>query len=626
MAAGWRRAAAIMKVATGATKKTKGVERKQSNGQERRIVILDQEKCKPKSAAFVYLQKHAGGCGNACIEVVRGADRPRVQISEDACAACMLRASHCPDAAVTTVRLPTDLDKNTTHRYGQNQFKLCGLPAPSYGKVLGILGANGTGKTLALRILSGQLKPNLGHFDDPPGWAEIVQYYRGSSLQGYFEQVANDELRVAIKPQEPRFKPGTGRTVATLLASHDERGAVPSLIKELDLSSILDRELDALSGGERQRVVVACTAAKDAECYIFDEPCNFLDTKQRMAVVQVVRALCGDTKYVITVEHDITILDAISDTVCCLFGAPGAYGVCTQGIAPARAINQYLAGYFPQINMRFRPEALNFAAPAEREVYSDGKPVLEYESMEISHGSAAEGFKLQVAAGEVRRGEVLGLLGQNGCGKSTLLQHLAASQESRVSHKPQHLNHLRDRGGTVAALLEAEVGESLGDRMFSLCVLQPLQIKKLSSKRLRDLSGGELQRVAIVCCVGKVADLYLLDEPSAGLDCEQRLLAANVLQRWVGAHLQKTAIVIEHDLLIAATLFHRVISYTGTPGSECKAATPSGLDDGLNSFLRELGVTVREDSANGRPRLNKYGGTKDREQKKEGHFYLRKAE
>lgn len=601
-------------------------ERKQCSAKERRIVILDQDKCKPKSAAFSYLRKHAGGCGKACIEVVGTADAPRIAISEEACGACMLRANRTPGNAVTVVKLPTNLDKNTTHHYGQNQFKLSGLPTPSTGKVLGILGCNGIGKSTAMQILAGKLKPNLGHPADPPSWEQIIRYYRGSALQNYFKRIASEELKAVVKPQRDicHIKPGTGRTVSQALLKNDQRGVVEELCTALDLHHLLDRELDSLSGGEIQRLSIACTAAQQADVYIFDEPSSFLDIKQRLAALDVIRSLRSEHSYVIVAEHDLAILDAVSDQICCFFGEPGAYGVVTPASGPHQAINQFLSGYFPAINMRFRAEPLEFSAPPGGELRESGQgdPLIEYAQRRFLLEDELNRFELEVSPGCVRAAEVLGLLGENGCGKSTWLNSLAEEHQHGTSFKPQVNAGLRECRGTVGALLEHEIGGVLGDRMFGLLVLKPLQIERLMGCEVRRLSGGELQRVAITICLGQPAEVFMLDEPSAGLDCEQRLVVTKVIQRWVTGHLGKAAVVVEHDLLMASSLFSSVTCYTGQPGVKCTAWAPAELMEGLNRFLAVLGVTVREDSATGRPRLNKRNGSKDREQKKAGTYYI----
>lgn len=611
----------------------KGVERKATDRKERRIVIVNHDKCKPKSEAFQYLQRHAGGCGKFCIQVDRTGPKPYIRISEDACEACMLRANRCPGGAVNAVRVPTDLDKNTTHRYGLNQFKLCGLPMPRRGTVLGILGSNGIGKSTALRILAGTLKPNLGDVTKQCTWGDIVRHYRGCSVQNYFIQIAQDELVSAVKPQldAARFKAGTKRTVADVLTCHDARGVSTELCQKLDLGHLLDRHVDMLSGGEQQRLMIASVAAREADVYIFDEPSSFLDTKQRLAVAEVIRSLCSEDKYVIVVEHDLTLLDAISDSVCCLFGQPGAWGAVTTPQASSTSINQFLQGYFPALNMRFRPEALNFTLNCDTTEHgaAAGHCVAQYEDSEyvLESEEVATKFTLHVEAGQVHAGEVVVLLGENGCGKSTLLSCLTRSGAplEGASLKQQHNSDMRSYPGTVATLLEESIGQLLGDRMFGLLVTKPLQITALKDKFVAKLSGGELQRVAITICLGTLADAYLLDEPSAGLDCEQRIVVANVIQRWVRAYLQKTAIVIEHDLFMVSTLANRIICFSGEPGVDCTASSPMGLTEGLEGFLRSLDVTMREDSHSGRPRLNGRGTCKDKEQKKAGNYYIRRS-
>lgn len=625
---------ATMSSTKNASTSKKGVERKATDGKERRIVIVNHEKCKPKTEAFLYLQRHAGGCGKACIEVDRSGPKPRIRISEDACQACMLRANRCPGGAVNAVKVPTNLDKNTTHRYGENQFKLCGLPMPTRGQVLGILGSNGTGKSTALQILAGNLKLNLGDHKNHNTWEDIIKYYRGCSLQNYFVSVAMNELTSAVKPQldASRFQRGTKRTVADVLARNDARGVIMEIAEQLDLTHLLDRQLDMLSGGEQQRLMIAAVAGREADVYIFDEPSSFLDTKQRLAASDVIRAICTEDKYVLVVEHDLTILDAISDSVCCLFGEPSAWGAVTPPQASSRAINQFLQGYFPSLNMRFRPEPLDFRLNSDTGEHGDeaGHCIVQYDATQyvLESEEIDTKFVLNVEAGDVHAAETIVLLGENGTGKSTLLTSLTqpGAPLEGASYKQQHNSSMRAFGGTVATLLEDNIGGRLGDRMFGLLVFKPLNMSSLMDKSVNKLSGGELQRVAITICLGTPAECYLLDEPSAGLDCEQRMVVAHVIQRWVRTHLMKTAIVIEHDLLMASTLANRIINFTGEPGVECTAHSPTALTEGLENFLKLLDITMREDSQGGRPRLNGRNTSKDKEQKKTGTYYVRHTE
>merc|ERR1712211_62404 len=127
---------------------------------------------------------------------------------------------------------------------------------------------------------------------------------------------------------------------------------------------------------------------------------------------------------------------------------------------------------------------------------------------------------------------------------------------------------------------------------FQTDVAKPLLMEELLDQEVTHLSGGELQRVAITLCLGKPADVYLIDEPSAYLDSEQRLVAAKVIKRFI-LHAKKTAFIVEHDFIMATYLADRVIVYEGTPGMECTAMPACSLLAGMNRFLAQLEITFR---------------------------------
>jgi ATP-binding cassette subfamily E protein 1 len=139
--------------------------------------------------------------------------------------------------------------------------------------------------------------------------------------------------------------------------------------------------------------------------------------------------------------------------------------------------------------------------------------------------------------------------------------------------------------------------------------------------QVQTLSGGELQRLAIVMCLGKNADIYLIDEPSAYLDSEQRIIAAKVIKKFI-MHSRKTAFVVEHDFIMATYLADKVIYYDGVPSKECTAHSPEGLLSGMNKFLKQLHITFRRDPVNWRPRINKLDSVKDTEQKLSGNYFF----
>lgn len=156
---------------------------------------------------------------------------------------------------------------------------------------------------------------------------------------------------------------------------------------------------------------------------------------------------------------------------------------------------------------------------------------------------------------------------------------------------------------------------------FQADVIKPLSIDALFDNEVQTLSGGELQRVAIALCLGQAANVYLIDEPSAYLDSEQRIMAAKVIKRFI-MHSKKTAFIVEHDFIMAAYLADRVIVYEGQPSKDATARAPQSLLTGMNLFLKNLNISFRRDPTNYRPRINKKDSTKDREQKVAGTYYF----
>lgn len=253
------------------------------------------------------------------------------------------------------------MERETTHRYGNNAFKLHRLPTPRPGQVLGLVGTNGIGKSTALQILSNKLKPNLGNYDKPPEWADILKYFKGSELQNYLTKLLENNLKAANKPQYvdsiPKIIKGK---LADIIAQKDARKVSEQLKYELELDKLYERDISELSGGELQRFATMIVCMQVAQIYIFDEPSSYLDVKQRLKAARIIRSLQTPENYIICVEHDLSVLDYLSDFICCLYGEPSAYGVVTMPFTVREGINIFLAGFVPTENMRFREIELTF--------------------------------------------------------------------------------------------------------------------------------------------------------------------------------------------------------------------------------------------------------------------------
>ncbi|KAJ1569918.1 Fe-S cluster-binding ribosome biosynthesis protein [Nowakowskiella sp. JEL0078] len=593
-----------------------------------RIAIVSSDKCKPKKCR----QECKKSCpvvkmGKLCIEV--SSESKIAFLSEELCIGCGICVKKCPFEAISIVNLPTNLEKDTTHRYSANSFKLHRLPVPRPGQVLGLVGTNGIGKSTALKILAGKLKPNLGRFDNPPDWEEILKYFRGSELQNFFTKILEDNLKAIIKPQYVDSIPKAVKgVVGKLLDAKCDVNNKQELIDQLDLNDVLDREISLLSGGELQRFAIAMACVLHADMlllYMFDEPSSYLDVKQRLNAAKVIRGLLNIKNYVVVVEHDLSVLDYLSDFICVLYGMPSAYGVVTLPFSVREGINVFLDGKIPTENLRFRDESLTFRlAETANDFINEKMYRNEYPAMKKVLG----GFSLDIEAGDFTDSEIIVMLGQNGTGKTTFIRMLAGKltadgeeqiPELNVSYKPQKISPTFE--GTVRMLLIKRIKAQFLNSQFQTDVMKPLNIDNIIDQPVTQLSGGELQRVAIVLCLGTPADIYLIDEPSAYLDSEQRIIAAKVIKKFI-FHTKKTAFVVEHDFIMATYLADRVVVYEGTPSIKAKARKPQPLLTGMNQFLESLQITFRRDPSNFRPRINKAESVKDKEQKLSGNFFF----
>ena len=591
-----------------------------------RVAVLDQDLCQPQKCGLECIKYcPVNKSGAECVTI--NEESKKAQIDEDICNGCGICVKVCPFDAITIVNLASELATDKIHQYGINSFRLYKLPTPRKGEVVGLLGRNGMGKSTVVNILSGKLKPNLGRYENPPEWNEIFKHYSGTELKQHFQKIEQNEIRASIKPQQIHHLAeafdGTGNE---LLDKYDERGITRELVRELGLQNSMEQSLKELSGGELQRIAVAAAASKDTEFYFFDEPSSYNDVFQRTGVARVIQGLAKIGKSVMVVEHDLTLLDFLSDYIEVLYGEPTAYGIVSNILSTKIGINVFLDGYLPNENVRFREKKFSMdVSSSSTDIFQEGTDIVNYPKLEKKFDS----FSVSIEPGKVRKGEVLGIMGANALGKTTMMKMIAGVQKPdvgsvdkkiKIAYKPQYLQN--DIDVEVIALLEKANGGPIEGSQEEEQILDPLKIRKLYNKSVKNLSGGELQKIAVASCLIQKVDLYALDEPSAFLDVEDRIAVAKFLQKFVRSF-GKSAIIIDHDLQLMDLMSDSMIIFEGESGKAGTATSPLPKSEAMNRFLKSLDMSFRRDEKSLRPRVNKIESRLDKDQKASGNFYYK---
>ncbi len=566
-----------------------------------RIAVLNKERCTGKDCGYVCIKICPRvRTGNETIILDPITNKPIIQ--ENLCSGCGICVKKCPYEAIQIINLPEETG-DPVHQYGRNGFRIYNLPSPREG-VVGILGKNGIGKTTLLKILSGEIRPNMGKKSS--SWDEILEKFRGKEIQSYFKELSKKKIRVVHKPQ---FVDLISRQlkgeVSGILKKVDENGKIDEIAEKLHMQNSLNKKISDLSGGELQKVAIAAALLKDADVYLFDEPSAYLDIEERLNIAKVIREIKGK---VFVVEHDLVILDYLSDYVHIIYGSSGAYGIVSNIMGVRVGINEYLLGFLKSERIRFREEIKFEITPARGK--KQVSLLVSYPELRKKYSK----FELEIRSGELHKKEILGILGPNAIGKTTFVKILSGELEYddgkldlglQIAYKPQYVPSSEK---LVASLkIKPEL-------------IQQFNLRFLMEKKISNLSGGELQKVAIADCLSKDADAYLLDEPSAYLDVEERLKLSKYLEKF-SEEKNSSILIVDHDLLMLDTLSNKLMVFSGESGIKGKASEPLELRKGLNTFLKSIQLTFRRDPETGRPRANKIDSVKDREQKEKGEYY-----
>ncbi len=569
-----------------------------------RVAVIKENECEaPDNCDYI--------CAEVCPVVRQGFKdtvyaRPnkKAAITESLCIACGICVKRCPFDAIRVINLPDEMMKEITFQYGVNTFRTFNIATPVEKKVVGLIGRNEIGKTTNINLISDVIKPNFGDYERSFLPEEIIKRFRGKDIQPYLTDLYERKLKVVTKPQDFELS-----------------GTVKDIVKKnrfgLIKGALLDRDAKTLSGGEAQLAAIAKVMDEDADVYVFDEPMNYLDIKHRLLVAGSIRTSLKD-KTVVVVEHDLVMLDYLNDFVQILYGSDANYGIVSHVMPSRNGINNYITGYLPSENVRFRNLEIKIKKTQSAEA---GRVLVSWPEFEAKVGD----FHLTTRAGQLHAGEIVGVLGEHGIGKTTFMRALAGAIDTtsgrldlgiKISYKPQFVQRVDSLVSDAFGFIKPDYQNDTE----IMNMINRLDVNKILTKNIKTLSGGELQKVAVIATMMAPAEVYLFDEPSANLDIEDRLEVMSIISSFVGSK-KKSAIVIDHDIMFLDSICSKSILFGGEGGLKGMTDEITSTSSAINGFLKKMNVTMRRDKDSGRPRINLSGSRLDLEQKEKNEFF-----
>jgi ATP-binding cassette, subfamily F, member 3 len=467
---------------------------------------------------------------------------------------------------------------------------------------LGIVGANGSGKSSLLKAISGEISPTRGSVTLAPRakTAYLAQEIEASPHESVYEDALHSRpdimgLRNRLVELETAMTNGAG---AELTALVEDYGDVQHEYERLDgyaydnkVAEVLhgvglteaDQALppSALSGGQRRRLALARLLLQDADLLLLDEPTNHLDLE---AIEWLEEFLRLSHAGMLIVSHDRRFLEHTADDILELQAGtgewyPGNYRQYLRLRRERRALRQkeydaqqdyiarteefirrYKAGQRAR-EARGRQTKLDrldrVAPPSDDQqirirlrASSTSDLIFQSDGLTLAYGSSGSGWGLTMPAFTISAGERVAIVGPNGSGKTSLLKALQGElrpRKGRVKTGPRvtmryYDQHLADLDPNKTVLTELQDAFGLPEETLRTFLGRLLFRGDDAFKQIRSLSGGEKSRVALAKLMLDDAGLLLLDEPTNHLDIPAQEMLEEALQDFEG-----TIVFVSHD-------------------------------------------------------------------------------